>query len=72
MNTSRILRSEIFWKNFYARLLVGICYYEVRSVFFGITSVILLKNGVGRVRNNLNGMPAEVVLFERMVEIRPE
>ena len=69
MNTFRILMSEIFWKNFYARLLVGICYHEVRSVFFGITSVILLKTGVGRVRNYPNGMPVEVILFERMVEI---
>lgn len=49
---------------------MGICYYGVRSVFLvGITSVILKNKGVGRIRNHLNGMSAEVVLFERMLEI---
>lgn len=41
--------------------------YAVCSV--GITSVILKNKGVGRIRNHLNGMSAEVVLFERMLEI---
>ena len=61
---------ENFRKNHHARLLYGyLLLWGTQCVSVGITSVILKNKGVGRIRNHLNGMSAEVVLFERMLEI---
>ena len=61
---------ENFRKNHHDRLLYGsLLLRGTQCVSVGITSVILKNKGWGRVRNHLNGMSAEVVLFERMLEI---